>query len=273
MRDHATPAQIQHYREQGFVVVEDLLTPAEVAELRAGVDDAVARMGGDIVEGADPVTGRKEGQSYYQRVFLQKINLWKISAPVKRVLAGPEVGGIASALAGCDLRLWHDQTLQKPPWANPTAFHMDNPYHSFHSPQEISIWIALDDATLQNGCMHFLPGSHKLATYDNSGIGADFGQIFDIYPGMASIEAKPVPMRAGSCSFHSGLTVHGAGPNISPRWRRAMTCIYMPAGATYNGIGNILSAERQAALKIGDCLDDDVEHPLVTPRVAVGAGR
>jgi hypothetical protein len=67
------------------------------------------------------------------------------------------------------------------------------------------------------------------------------------------------------------MTVHGAGPNITPRWRRAMTCIYMPAGATFNGNGNILTAERMAKLKIGDCLDDDVEHPFVTPRVAVGA--
>jgi ectoine hydroxylase-related dioxygenase (phytanoyl-CoA dioxygenase family) len=279
MRDHATPEQIQHYRDQGFVVIENLLTSAETAELRQAVDTAVdemgdAFMGGQAKRAVDPTpeAGPKE-RTFYSRVFLQKVNLWKISPTVKRFVGGPEIGGIASQLAGCDLRIWHDQTLQKAPWANPTAFHHDNPYHSFHSPQEISVWIALEDTTLQNGCMYFLPGSHKKVGFQGVSIGPDFGGVMETYPELQDIEPMPVPMKAGSCSFHSGLTIHGAGPNVTPRWRRAMTCIYMPVGATFNGNANVLSAERMAKLKVGDPLDDDTDHPLVTPRALVGSSR
>jgi ectoine hydroxylase-related dioxygenase (phytanoyl-CoA dioxygenase family) len=285
MKARATPQQIQHYRDQGFVVIEDLLSPAEVVELRAAVDEALEVIGDDFMGGfgkrrvdptpkVDPTpdAGPKE-RSYYNRVFLQKVNLWKVSETVKRYIAGPEVGRIASDLVGCDLRVWHDQTLQKTPWANPTAWHMDNPYHSFHSPNEISIWIALDDATPQNGCMHYLPGAHKRVTYRNSSIGPNFAEFFEVYPELQDIMPVAAPMRAGTCGFHSGLTPHCAGPNITPHWRRAMTCIYMPTGATFNGNGNILSAERIAKLKIGDSLDDETEHPLITPRDLVGAAR
>jgi len=84
---------------------------------------------------------------------------------------------MVSRLAGVDgMRVWHDQTLQKMPWANPTAWHLDNPYWSFYSRQAISIWIALDDATLENGCMAYLPGTHATAEFSrNTGIGTTSG--------------------------------------------------------------------------------------------------
>ena len=56
---------------------------------------------------------------------------------------------------------------------------------------------------------------------------------------------------------------HAAGPNMTPFSRRAMTCAYMPDGATFNGIQNILSQEHFESLEIGDLLDDDDQTPLV----------
>ncbi len=214
--------------------------------------------------------GWEEGEGYYDKVFVQRLNLWKISPVVKRYMLGAEIGGLASELAGCDLRVWHDQTLQKAPWANPTSWHLDVPYWSFHSRDAISIWIALEDTTLQNGCMYYLPGSHHLATYQNVGIGPDMGALFEVYPAMGAIEPVAAPMKAGSCGFHNGLTAHGAGANMTPRPRRAMTCGYMPAGSTYNGQTNIMPEKRVQQLAIGDSLDDEAENPLVS-RQAVGA--
>jgi phytanoyl-CoA hydroxylase len=72
-----------------------------------------------------------------------------------------------------------------------------------------------------------------------------------------------VPMKAGSCSFHNGLTIHGAGANMTSGFRRAMTCAYMPDGAAFNGIKNILSDEQVAKLKVGDLLNDDEQNPLI----------
>ena len=78
--------------------------------------------------------------------------------------------------------------------------------------------------------------------------------------------AAPAEMKAGSCSFHNGLIAHGAGANMTPGWRRAMTCGFMPDGCTFNGIQNILTDEQFASYEIGDVLDDDRQNPLIYHR-------
>jgi hypothetical protein len=70
-------------------------------------------------------------------------------------------------------------------------------------------------------------------------------------------------MKAGSCSFHNGLSIHGAGANMTPYPRRAMTCGFMPDGAKFNGIQNILSDTQFKELSIGDELNDENQNPLV----------
>jgi phytanoyl-CoA hydroxylase len=96
----------------------------------------------------------------------------------------------------------------------------------------LSLWVALDDATLDNGCLFFIPGSHRQTEYTrNAGIGQNLGELFSLYPeweGNPDMEPVAVPMKAGAASFHSGMTAHGAGANMTPGRRRAMTCGYMP---------------------------------------------
>lgn len=259
MRTGLTADQIKRYRDQGFLIHENLLSPVELGELTDAVMNAVAEMGDRKIKAVD----WKDGDQYYDRVFVQRLNLWRDHPTIRRYLIESAIGEMASELAGVPLRVWHDQALNKQPWANPTSWHLDNPYWSFHSTNAISIWIALDDATLQNGCMYYLPGSHKLVTNDNVGIGPNVGDLFRLYPALGRIQPVPAPMKAGSCAFHNGLTAHGAGPNMTPGWRRAMTCAYMPAGSAFNGQQNILTPERMALLEVGDTLDDDVENPLV----------
>ena len=67
----------------------------------------------------------------------------------------------------------------------------------------------------------------------NAGIGENLGELFELYPewqGRPEMAPVAVPMKAGAASFHSGMTAHGAGANMTPRRRRAMTCGYMPDG-------------------------------------------
>jgi ectoine hydroxylase-related dioxygenase (phytanoyl-CoA dioxygenase family) len=123
--------------------------------------------------------------------------------------------------------------------------------------------VALDDATLQNGCLYFIPGSHKTARMETPGIGENIGDLFRFYPDWGKMEAVAAPMKAGSCSFHNGLTAHGAGANMTPGFRRAMTCAYMPDDSTFNGQQNILPPEKFEKLKIGDSLNDDEQSPLI----------
>ena len=265
MKTDLTPAQIDDYRRDGCLILREFLTENELETLTAAITRCVEEMGAWKLSGEVGRTDRwKQGNEYYDRVFIQRINLWKIDETVKSFFLDPALGEMLCRLEGIDgIRIWHDQTLQKQPWANPTAWHSDDPKWSFHTPHAISIWIALDDATIQNGCMYYVPGSHKLGSYENLAIREDTGAYFEVFPQFKGVQPIVGEMKAGDAGIHNGLTAHGAGPNMTPGWRRAMTCAYMPAGATFNGIPNILSEEQLANLEVGDVLDDESQNPLV----------
>lgn len=262
MKSEVTADQIQEYQERGFVHIPGLLSPDEVAELKAAVLEGVQMMADRRV--APGGIEWKDGDSYNDKVFTQRINVSKLNETINRYIRGPEIGNMASALARQNaMRIYLDQALIKEPYGNPTAWHLDNPYWSFHSRDAISIWIALEDATPFNGCLSFVPGSHKLASYDNVGIGQNLAGLFKIYPKMAETDPVAVPMVAGDCSFHNGLTAHGAGANMTRRRRIAMTAAFMPDGSTFNGSQDILPTAYFESLKVGDKLCDDTINPIV----------
>ncbi len=266
MNTQLTEQQISSYRDHGFLVVRQFLGAAELSALRSGIDQAVAQLGRRKLSHS---TGDRwlAGESFYDHVFVQRINLWKINATVKKYMLAPELGEMLCALEGIDgIRLWHDQTLQKQPWANPTAWHSDNPKWSYYSAHAISIWIALDPATLQNGCMYYLPGSHKVNGFEDTGIGVEMAEYFERFPQFSGVMPVAGEMAPGDAGFHNGLLAHAAGPNMTPDWRRAMTAGYMPDGSVFNGIQNVLSDAQVAALKVGDPLDDDRQNPLLWRR-------
>lgn len=266
MKTKLSNEQIDEYRTNGVLVYEDLLDETEVTGLIDAITEALETMGSKKVAGESDLNaaeGKKD--EYYDAVFLQKLNLWKVSEEVKRVFLGPEIGEMVATLEGVDgMRVWHDQTLQKMPWGNPTAWHLDNPYWSFHSPHAISVWVALDDATVENGCLFYIPGSHTEGRFEkNVEIGQQIGKLFKQYPEWATRTPVSGAMKRGSCGFHNGLTAHGAGANMTPFPRRAMTCGYMPEGSTFNGQKNILPKEYFGTLSIGDPLDSDEQNPIV----------
>jgi len=262
MKTTLSPDQITQYQNDGFIHIPGFLSPAEVAELKGAVLETARSMGKNKVGGGDGDWVEKE--DFYDKVFTQRLNLWKLNDTVKRYMLNPELGEMMCKLEGIEgIRVWHDQTLIKEPFANGTAWHLDVPYWSFQSRHAISIWIALEDATYQNGCMYFIPGTNKLATYENVGIGQNMADLFRLYPEMAKIDPVPVPMKAGDCSFHNGLVAHGAGANMTRGRRIAMTCGYMPDGSTFDGKKNILTKEYFETLKIGDVLDNDEQNPLL----------
>ena len=265
MKNELTQAQIDSYQENGFIVIEDFLTPVELEEWRSAVDEAVANRGRLKLARQDEEQGWEEsGDTFADKIFIQRINLWMDNEKMRELMFDPRLGKMAAELAGVDgIRIWHDQALIKPPWGNPTAWHLDNPYWSFSSRDAISIWVALDDATLENGCLYFMPGTHKLATYDNVPIGENIGDLFNVYEEWADRPSAPAPMKAGSCSFHNGLIAHGAGANMTPGQRRAMTCAYMPDGSTFNGTQNVLPDAYFNSLTVGDVLDNDRYVPRI----------
>ena len=268
MKHVPSSEQIAFYRANGFVVIEDFLTPQELENWRGAVMRAVDQRAGKKMPGKDIVIGEDDGINedgdYFGKVFDQLLNLWQTNKEVKGLMLDERIGKMAATLSGVDgIRIWHDQALFKRPWANPTAWHLDTPFWSFFDRNAISIWVALDDATLQNGCLYFIPGSHKGTNFDKITIGRNMDGIFDIYPQFAKTAPVPAPMKAGSCSFHNGLTIHGAGANMTNAWRRAMTCAYMPDGNLFNGEPNILPEPYLSSLKTGDPLNNNDQNPLI----------
>jgi ectoine hydroxylase-related dioxygenase (phytanoyl-CoA dioxygenase family) len=265
MKTDITQQQIDLYQENGFVLIEDFLSPAELQTWRDVTEDAVRqRLTASTGNWEKDMTNQGNPDDFYAQVFTQCVRLADTHDGMHQLMVDEQLGKVAATLAQIDgIRIWHDQALIKPPFGNATAWHLDNPYWSFSSKDSISIWVALDDATLHNGCMWYLPGTHKTARYDNVGIGMNMRDLFKCYPEWLQLEAVPAPARAGSAVFHNGLTAHGAGTNMTPRPRRAMTCAYMPDGSTFNGEKNILPTEYFNTLKVGDLLNDDTQNPLL----------
>ena len=98
---------------------------------------------------------------------------------------------------------------------------------------------------------------------DITGEQAELSTLFEHYPQLREVEPIAAEMKRGGAGIHNSMIAHAAGPNMTPGWWRAMTCAYMPDGATFNGIQNILSKERFESMEIGDLHDDDEQTPLV----------
>jgi phytanoyl-CoA hydroxylase len=271
MRSHPTAAEKTSYQADGFVAVPSFLSSDELDLWRKTVDEAMLARGDQrfsFPESQSPST-QVEDRSYYDRVFTQRVNLWQTHEAFRELLFQPALGMFVGEMAGVDgLRVWHDQALVKEPYANPTGFHLDVPYWSFTSADAITIWIALDNATLENGCLYYVPGSHLAKKFANVEIGKELGALFDVYPDWRDVAAVPCPVAAGSALLHNGLTFHGAGANMTPRRRRAITCAYMPEGATFNGQQNVLPPSYFRSLAVGDLLVNEQQNPLVYHRRA-----
>lgn len=268
MKTQTTDEQVRFYQDNGYLAVEGFLGSDELQAWRDTVQSAVEQRlklkNGWENQGMNP-------DDFYAKVFTQCVRLADTSPEVARLIYDPGIAQMAATLAGVDgIRVWHDQALFKPPYGNPTGWHLDNPYWSFTSRDSISVWIALDDATIENGCMWYVPGTHKLARFEeetgrfaNVGISVNIGALFNTYPEWTKIAPVSVPARAGTAVFHNGLTAHGAGANMTNRPRRAMTCAYMPDGAVFNGQRNILPEGYFKSLKPGDLLNDEQQNPLL----------
>lgn len=259
MRSALTEKEIADYRENGYLAIEDLLSGSELAQWRAAVDDAMAQ---DLVLPPDDSAAAKAG------VFDQRMNLRRASPTIQALIQDPGIGKLIADAEGVDaVRIYLDQALVKEPYGAPTQFHQDLPWWPFTSENACTIWIALDDATVANGCLYFVPGSHRLELAHRSDLGSRLGAIFHENPEVKGVPV-PSPLPAGGCSIHNARTIHGAGANMTPGRRRAMTVAFMPDGVRFNGTRDVraLGEKYLDTLTEGDPLGDDEVNPLVYAR-------
>lgn len=228
-----TDAQVAFFRENGFVRFNDVLNEEEVALLRGAVDRAVEERKGF----ARDLAPQADGDGQRRERILQMLNLWEHAPEVKAYLTGGRLGRMAQRLSGSPtIHLYHDQALVKAPGPSaPSPWHQDQPYWPSREPGMFSCWMALDDVTVERGCMQFIPGSHRWGEFPPMSFGGDGPQIIELLSDEQKALWKPVPveMKAGSCTFHHGLTFHFANPNTTEHTRRAFVAIFIPEGITY----------------------------------------
>lgn len=255
--------QIDAYRRDGFIALRDVFVGDELTALRDAVADAVSQETKVIGQTA---TGNSELAGAYAQIFNQKVNLWTRHPPIARFVLSKRLGNIAARLEGVPMRVWHDQALFKEPMTtnNKTPWHQDAPYWPHQDRwKQTTIWIALKDATITNGCMSFVGGTHKIGTLPPINL-ANPQDIFDYAPHIKPVKPKVIELKAGSATFHNGLTFHYAGPNKSNDTREAFAIIYMPDTTTFDGSAHMVT--EPLSFKTGQVIDGDL-FPIVSDRV------
>ena len=149
---------------------------------------------------------------------------WRISLAFHDLLWHPALLVPAAQLLGGTVRFWHDQLFCKPArHGGVVAWHQDYSYWTRTQPMaHLSCWIGLDESTRENGCVHYVPGSHRWNLLPITGLANNMNAIESVLTEEQRAQFKPVAieLKAGECSFHHPLMVHGSYENRSRHPRR-----------------------------------------------------
>jgi ectoine hydroxylase-related dioxygenase (phytanoyl-CoA dioxygenase family) len=248
--------QISFYKEKGFVSLKEILSGETLNYARKVIEAAVL-----IRKEEDKRTLSEKSQ--YEQSFLQCGYLcWDFPA-VKDFVFGKRFAGIARDLLEVSgVRLWHDQALFKEPHGRVTDTHQDISYWPIREAERTTtMWLALNDVPKEKGCLYFYSGSHKLKVKEYVDIFKNPHQPEII----KAIEKTFVPIKAGDVTFHSGLTFHGAGKNISEEMREVMTVIYLADGNTFDSSDQRNATHKSCiGLKNGDKINTQYTPLLIS---------
>lgn len=159
-------------------------------------------------------------------VLFHSLGHWRITAGFHDIVWNPAFVKAASQLLGnVSVRLWHDQLFCKPAHhGGVVAWHQDYSYWTCTKPmQHLTCWVGLDDATIENGCLHYIPGSHRWGLLDRPNLAGDMNGLMEFLNDEQKAAFKPIPveLKKGYATFHHPLLVHGSYENKSNRSRRA----------------------------------------------------
>jgi ectoine hydroxylase-related dioxygenase (phytanoyl-CoA dioxygenase family) len=216
-----TPEQARAYDEDGFFVLQDALDADTVAALDAEIapfDAKVLEFLGQQPDGRFSIAG-------VDTVSIA-IHLAPKSDRLRDFCASPLLADLCHDLIGPDARLYWDQAVYKQPdGTEPVLWHQDNGYTYLEPQGYLTCWVALTDATVDNGCVWVVPGVHRHGTLVHRDTPIGF-ECFADHP-----DAVAVPVRAGSIVVFSSLTPHTTGRNTTDAVRKAYIVQYAPDGA------------------------------------------
>jgi phytanoyl-CoA hydroxylase len=226
-RDHHGPFRIvtrqqaRQYDQQGFFVLEGALRSDEVEALTEAIDPFESR-------GEEKLRDMEGGRFFIARAdeITFTTHLVVRSARLRRFTASVLFADVCADLIGPDVRLYWDQAVYKKPGTeSPFPWHQDNGYAFVEPQQYLTCWVALTDATEENGCPWVVPGLHRLGTLAHEYSDIGFVCLRD------PPDAVAVPAPAGSIVVFSSLTPHSTGPNVTDAVRKAYIVQFAPDGA------------------------------------------
>lgn len=204
------------YARDGYVVIPDLIDPQTLAEISRRIDASVQG------KGAPPVSADHSFEDGGDRKVVRKLVDLAASDPFfAGVARRPSILEVVAALTGArGVLLYSDQAFLKPALhGSEKPLHQDNAYFTV-APMDagVTCWLAVDEATVSNGCMNYLPGSHRLGLVEHACIA---GTPHLVPTTRSPVAEVPCPIPAGSAIFHHLLVLHGSKANRSPLPRRA----------------------------------------------------
>jgi phytanoyl-CoA hydroxylase len=219
------------FRENGYLVVPGAVSPSEIAALRQETAHLCRGEAGDI-QGVTPAAPAETDDDVLKRYLCIHFP-HKLSPVMFDTLAHPAIIGVLEQVIGPNIKCMQSMLFIKAAGKPGQAWHQDEYFIPTRDRSLTGAWIALDDATTENGCLWVLPGSHKRGIiypqqqhndrrFDCTGEAYEFPYKDE--------EAVPVEVKAGSIVFFNGYLLHRSLPNLAPAgYRRALVNHYMSA--------------------------------------------
>jgi ectoine hydroxylase-related dioxygenase (phytanoyl-CoA dioxygenase family) len=229
--ERLTDEEFAHYQQEGYVVKHGLFDAETVEQVRERLreythgDRSTQGFTTQVEPGAEE-QGIDESDAVrkFEGLGLLDDDVVYDLATDKRLVS------VARGLLGPDVKLLRSAAMFKPPHVgSEKGLHQDSAYYPVRPYEQVTTWIALDDATPENGCMEVLPGGHTegLLDHETQNYETDI-----VIPGDLG-EMKQLPMETGDVLFQHSLLPHRTAPNTTDRWRRAMIFMYMDARSRF----------------------------------------
>ncbi|REK11214.1 MAG: phytanoyl-CoA dioxygenase family protein [Planctomycetota bacterium] len=215
--------QVAHFHEHGYAAGVRVLSDEQVETLRGEL--------AELVDAKHP--GHELFYEYHSnespdpsRVLFHALGAWRISPGFHDLLWNPAFTVPASQLLDGSVRFWHDQLFCKPAHhGGVVAWHQDYSYWTRTRPMaHLTCWIGLDDATRDNGCLQYIPGSHRWTLLPITGLAGDMEAIREVLTDEQWEQFQQpvaIELRKGEAAFHHPLMVHGSYENTTEGPRRA----------------------------------------------------
>jgi len=225
------------FLDNGYVVVPNLVTPAELAQMRSTIDEIQAGRVSLQSKGYnmkdvnfEPGAG---GAAVAAKPVLRKLTeLASHDEFFRSIASKKEIVDVVAELTGQaqHVNLYSDQAFLKPAFnGSEKPLHQDNSYFRVEPMDHgVTCWLAIDDATVENGCMNYIPASHKLGLIPHKAI----PNTPHLVPEQGNLNPEvPCSIPAGAAIFHHLLCLHSSKANNSPNSRRAWAMHYVNAAA------------------------------------------